>query len=168
MGDNVASSSSSKIAKGEPCVPSEVESVPCRISVHPFFSKPKPSEEGDASSSSTGFRWHESLGPKKTLLYGTNGNPNNLPSSLSSTITQTETETSIDAQILGDLEKVEVREKFLVVNEKVTPKAKEKVKVAAFDLDGTIIEGNGRTVSADWKFWKSGVKSKLEAVVAEG
>ncbi|KDQ24535.1 hypothetical protein PLEOSDRAFT_1046687, partial [Pleurotus ostreatus PC15] len=103
LGDNVAGPSSSKIAK-----------------VHPFFSKPKPNEEGDASSSSTGFRWHEPLGPKKTLIYGTNGNPS------------------------------------------------VKVKVAAFDLDGTIIEGNGRTVSADWKFWKSGVKSKLEAVVAEG
>lgn len=136
--------------------------------MHPFFSKPKPNEEGDASSSITGFRWHEPLGPKKTLIYGTNGNPSGLPSSTSSTITQTEAETSIDVQIPGDHKRVEVREDVLVVSEKRTLKAKEKVKVAAFDLDGTIIEGNGRTVSADWKFWKSGVKSKLEAVVAEG
>ncbi|KAF9493422.1 PNK3P-domain-containing protein [Pleurotus eryngii] len=151
VGDNVASSSSTKIAK-----------------VHPFFSKPESNEEGDASFSSTSFRWHEPLGPKKTLLYGTNGNPSGLPSSTSSTITRTEAETSIDVPISGDHKSVEVMEDVLVATEKITLKAKEKVKVAAFDLDGTIIEGNGRTVSASWKFWKSGVKSKLEAVVAEG
>ncbi|KAF4571436.1 hypothetical protein EYR36_008773 [Pleurotus pulmonarius] len=151
LDDTIPSPSSSKIAK-----------------VHPFFSKPRPSEGVEASSSSTGFRWHESLGPKKTLLYGTNGNPDSLPLLTSSTKTQSKAETSVLEQNVGDKEKVEVRDEVLVVKEKARLKPKEKVKVAAFDLDGTIIEGNGRTVSTDWKFWKSGVKSKLETVIAEG
>ncbi|KAL4257410.1 PNK3P-domain-containing protein [Pleurotus pulmonarius] len=151
LDDTIPSSSSSKIAK-----------------VHPFFSKPRPSEGVEVSSSSAGFRWHESLGPKKTLLYGTNGNPDSLPLLTSSTTTQSKVETSVLEQNVGDKEKVDVRDEVLVIKEKATLKPKEKVKVAAFDLDGTIIEGNGRTVSADWKFWKSGVKSKLETVISEG
>jgi bifunctional polynucleotide phosphatase/kinase len=81
--------------------------------VHPFFTKPLPSQETDLSP----FNWRKSLGIHGTCLHGINLKP------VSST------------------------------------------KVAAFDLDGTLIKGLKGSL---WEWWREVVPSRLKELHDEG
>ena len=88
--------------------------------VFPIFTKPG---EADATASDSKFRWiSPALGPKRSCLYGVNGEP------------------------------------------------KASSKVAAFDLDGCIIEGSFPKKGAPPKFewWRKVVPKKLAEVHEQG